>query len=306
MKKVVITGASSMIGFALVQQCIKNKIFVYGVIRKHCAKINEFPLSPYLKIVECGLDEIENLATIIGESIDVFYHIAWTHTDKDGRLNAVLQNENIKYTLDAVNVAKKLNCTTFVGAGSQSEFGKVETLISPDTPTNPEFAYGVAKYCAGKLSKEQCTSLGIAHIWVRIFSVYGILDAPHTMIRYVIDALLEGVSPKLTKCEQMWDYLYVEDCARAFLLIGQNPINGVVYCLGSGIAKPLHEYVSIIKDTINPNIAIDFGAKEYGENQPMYLCADISSLTKDTGFLPKTSFEEGIKETLRWIKGIKQ
>lgn len=35
----------------------------------------------------------------------------------------------------------------------------------------------------------------------------------------------------------------------------------------------------------------------------MHLCADISDLTNDTGFIPQYSFEEGIKETIEWYKG---
>ena len=35
----------------------------------------------------------------------------------------------------------------------------------------------------------------------------------------------------------------------------------------------------------------------------MYLCADISDLTQDTGFVPETDFSEGIEETIQWVKG---
>ncbi|MEG2295373.1 MAG: NAD(P)-dependent oxidoreductase [Oscillospiraceae bacterium] len=305
MKKVVITGATSMIGFALVKQCMENGVLVYALVRKNSPKIAIFPISSFLKIVECDLDEMVNLPNLIADTIDVFYHIGWTHTDKKGRMDAILQNENITHTLDAVNAAKKLGCSSFIGAGSQSEFGRAENLISPSMPVNPEFAYAISKYAAGKLSKELCTHLGMAHIWVRIFSVYGELDNPHTMISYLIHTLLDGKQPELTKCEQKWDYLHAKDSARAFFLIGKTPKDGAVYCLGSGTTRPLYEYVTTIQNLINPNIPINFGAKKYVPNQVMNLCADITTLTSDTGFIQQISFEEGISYTLTWIKSLK-
>ena len=47
---------------------------------------------------------------------------------------------------------------------------------------------------------------------------------------------------------------------------------------------------------------IGFGEVDYYPGQVMYLCADISELTEDTGFVPEYSFEEGIKETVEWYR----
>jgi nucleoside-diphosphate-sugar epimerase len=44
------------------------------------------------------------------------------------------------------------------------------------------------------------------------------------------------------------------------------------------------------------------GALPYRDKQVMYLCADIEDFTKDTGFVPEVSFEEGIKKTVEWCK----
>ena len=49
-----------------------------------------------------------------------------------------------------------------------------------------------------------------------------------------------------------------------------------------------------------PNAELGIGEVPYADKQVMYLCADIGALTADTGFVPQTSFEDGIKETLAW------
>lgn len=72
MKKVVITGATSMIGFSLVQACIKNNVFVYAIVRKNSCKTTIFSPSPFLTILECELDEINLLPCLITDKIDIF------------------------------------------------------------------------------------------------------------------------------------------------------------------------------------------------------------------------------------------
>ena len=109
----------------------------------------------------------------------------------------------------------------------------------------------------------------------------------------------------LTKCEQLWDYLYCRDAAKAFYAISTKGIDGKTYVLGSGKSFPLRYYVETIKDIIDKNAVINYGAVPYSENQVMYLKADISDLQKDTGWKPETSFEMGINEILEKKQKIK-
>jgi nucleoside-diphosphate-sugar epimerase len=49
---------------------------------------------------------------------------------------------------------------------------------------------------------------------------------------------------------------------------------------------------------VNPQSILQFGKKEYYPHQPMFLCADISELTADTGWKPEITLEEGIKRMI--------
>ena len=73
--------------------------------------------------------------------------------------------------------------------------------------------------------------------------------------------------------------------------------------IGSGQSRYLKDYITTIRDVVNPNLEIGIGEIDYYPNQVMKLCADIDELTKDTGFLPEVSFEEGIKKTIEWYRG---
>lgn len=302
MKKIVLTGATSMIGVALIKECIKNGVQVLAIVRSNSHNIMRIPKSELVDIVECDLENLRELKLFKGK-YDVFYHLAWDFTSRKYRNEPYRQNRNVNYTLDAVNLAHNLGCHIFIGAGSQAEYGRIdENVISPDTPINPDIAYGVAKYSAGKLSGLLCGNLGIKHIWTRIFSVYGPCDNDNTMVMYAIKKLLAKEKPSFTKSEQLWDYIYCEDAAQSLYLLGTKGKDKSIYCIGSGTVYPLYDYIYIIRDSINKNLSVGIGDIKYSENQVMHLCADITNLTEDTGFKPKYSFDEGIKLTIEWFK----
>lgn len=303
MKKIIITGATSMMGIALIEQCIKNGVHVTAVSRRNSSNLKRLPKSSLIEIVECDLEEIEKLSEMCSKDFDVFYHFAWEATGKKERMDPILQNKNVTTSLKSVKVAKELGCHTFIGAGSQAEYGRVDKeKISPDTPINPDMAYGIAKYSACRLTQIYAEQLGINHIWGRIFSVYGIWDNEGTMVKTTIDKLLNNEKTAFTNGEQTWDYLYSEDAGRAFYLMGLKGKNRSIYCVGNGVARPLYEYIKIIGNILSPKAELGIGEVPYSPNQVMNLCADISSLTMDTGFTPEYSFEKGIKKTIQWQK----
>ncbi|SEW07828.1 NAD-dependent epimerase/dehydratase family protein [[Clostridium] fimetarium] len=302
MKRVIITGPTGTIGIALIQKLISENIEVTAVCHVGSQRISRIPLSPLVKIVECSLSELGTLPSLLNGQYEVFYHFGWDGTFGNSRNNMHGQNLNVKYTLDAVEVASLLGCHTFIGAGSQAEYGRFEGKLSAQTPTNPENGYGIAKLCAGQMSRILCSQKNIKHIWTRILSVYGPFDGDKTMVMSTIGKLLNHERPEFTKGEQQWDYLFSEDVALAMYLLGEKGISGKIYCIGGGTVSPLSKYIETIKDNIDKNAELGLGDVPYGEKQVMYLCADITDLQEDVGFSPQFTFEEGIRKTIDWYK----
>lgn len=297
MKSILITGATGMIGSAIVEQAVKQGYEVTCLIRRGTTRIDNIPKDKNVKLIECDIDEYSSLE--LEEDYDVFMHLAWLKTFGNDRDNVELQLKNVQYTIDAVNLAKRAGCTVFIGAGSQAEYGIQKVDLTPSLPVNPESGYGIAKYTAGKLANMLCQQLEIRFNWLRILSVYGKNDNSYTLISYVIRELKAGRSPKLTKCEQMWDYLHCDDAARAFLAVAEKGVNGKFYPLGSGQGRKLSEYVTDIRDAVAPDIKLSFGKKPYYPHQPMHLVADVSELEKDTGWKPQIEFSDGIQEMIQ-------
>lgn len=291
-----------MIGTALIKECIKKGIEVYAVIRASSGKKMRLPESEKLHMVDCSLEELEALPQKITEKCDTFYHIAWGNTGENRNSSTELQSRNIAYTLAAVKTAHALGCRRFIGAGSQAEYGPMDVdKISPDSPVNPTTPYGAAKLASGQLARMLCKELGMECIWPRIFSVYGIYEKETTMVASGLRKMLAGENTSFTPALQRWDYLFSADAGRAYYLIGEKGKDGAVYCVGSGRAAPLKDYIEIMAELTGAE-ETGIGARPYPEGAVMNLCADISSLTADTGFVPEYTFREGIRETITWLK----
>lgn len=303
MKKVIITGPTGPIGHALIEECINNNIKVFAICRPKSPRIKELPNNELLKIIEIDLNNLLEARELLPEKIDVFYHLGWSGTFGDIRNNMYLQNKNVEYTLDAVELAHLCGCNTFIGAGSQAEYGRVEGKITASTSTVPENGYGIAKLCAGIMSRIQAHKYGIRHIWTRILSVYGPYDGANTMVMSTISKLFNGEKPIFTKGEQMWDYLYSKDAGSIMLsLSGERSIDGKIYVLGSGTVRPLREYIEIIRDNIEPSLELGIGELPYSKQQVMYLCADNEDICNGLNYSYKYDFYSGIKETIDWYR----
>lgn len=300
-KRAIVSGATGAVGMALLEELIARHIEVLVLCRAK-GRLARIPQHPLITRKTCALTDLCTLQNDTGKSYDAFFHLAWNGTTGVARSDTSLQLENVHTTLSAVEAAHRFGCRVFVGAGSQAEYGRHSHALSPTTPTQPESAYGMAKLAAGHFSRLFAEQHQIRHVWVRILSVYGPYDSESSLITSAARLLLNGNTPMLTAGEQIWDYLYSGDAAKALYLLGECGKHGIAYPLGSGHARPLRHYVETLRDIIAPSAALEFGQLPYSHAQVMHLRADISALRADTGWQPETDFAEGIRKTVQFLR----
>ena len=299
MGKIVITGATGAIGRALVTEALKDGQEVLVLVHRSSPRAEDFHKIEGCRVLKADLSEYDRVPELLkeqgweAEGYDMFFHLAWMADFGSGRDNLELQLNNVQSSLAAVRLAHKMGCRTFVGTGSQAEYGRAEGMLSPQTPAFPETGYGIAKLCAGQMTRLLCEELKMRHIWTRILSVYGPYDREETLISTAVIRMLQNAETSFTPCDQIWDYLYSEDAARAIYQAGRKGRSGSVYMIGSGKTRRLSEYIQVLAELTGYQKEIGFGRRPYNEKQVMYLKADIESLQKDTGFEPAVGFEEG-------------
>lgn len=297
-----ITGPTGSIGRDLIQSHLDAGDSVIAIVNPKSLRKENLPESDRLTVLECGLGDYQKIMGNL--RCDVFYHLAWDGTGPDARNDTGAQSKNIAYSLGALKLAHSWRSKKFIFAGSQAEYGRLDKPIISDTPANPVTAYGIAKNTAGMECATACKQMGMGFNRVRILSVYGRYDSNDLLVQYVISKLSKGESPELSPCEQIWDLMYSKDCAEALRLIALKGKNGRTYNVCSGDARPLKEHILCIRDVVAPDEEIVFGARDYYPGQTMMLAADTRELFEDTGFRPRYSLEDGIRDMLASSKEV--
>jgi nucleoside-diphosphate-sugar epimerase len=301
--RVLLTGASGFIGAAIAHELVRLGHAVSVVLRNPDRAKRLKDILPKLDVQVGDLNNPTFIENIFSQNkFDAVIHSAWRGVSGAER-NDPSQMKNVDVATALLESAARHSCRRFIGVGSQAEYGVMNEKISENDPTQPTTQYGMAKLETQKRIAKLAAQHGVNYAWLRIFSTYGPDDHDYWLIPYLMKTLQAGQSPDLTPCEQLWDYLYVDDAARAFAVVLESPNAHGIYNLGSGEAVPLKDIVTMLKDLMNPAIEIGFGRTPYRPDQVMHLEADIARLTRDTGWKPEIPLQEGLSRTVAAFKG---
>ena len=300
MKKVIVTGANGFVGHAVVEQLCKQGVFVIALVHSVQQRTYDAGL---VKLVPFELSDAFRLPQIIKDrDIDVFYHFAWDGCQGDDLSKPARQLQNVQWSVDCLRAAHAMGCNRFVGVGSVSETEAYLTANRQESRPKPGYIYGGAKLAAHVMLKSMAASLGIEFVWGRLINAYGAGEKSPRLINQTIRTMLGSTKPlSFTTGEQNYDFVYVDDAARAFCLLGDRGVPFKNYAIGSGEARPLKEFLYILRDTLEPERKFNLGAIPYtGVNIPLDDLS-IRELQADTGFSPEVPFADGIRKTAVWI-----
>lgn len=298
MKTILVTGATSFIGTNLIKELLKD-YKVIAVVRPNSKKISMLPSSGNLSILELELKEYYKLAYLIQEPIFAFIHLSWGGTRGDGRNNIELQEQNFKFSVDALRSAVKLNAKIFMSAGSQAEYGLQNEIISENTVPKPVTAYGKSKLKFYEYGIEFCKNNNIKFLEPRFFSLYGAGDYEGTIIMNMLDKMLKNEPCDLTDCTQKWNFLNIKDAVAGMkILLECEQVNAGAYNFASKDTRELKSFLLEMQDITNSKSKLNFGAISHNDSGKYGINPDITKLL-NTGWQPKVSFEDGIMEIIK-------
>jgi UDP-glucose 4-epimerase len=303
--KVLITGATGVMGLPLIEE-LRTRSCEVVVLASPGSCRNQLLHSvagASVRWMECGLADYDSFS--LPERFDVFVHMAWL--GGLDRWNVDLNIASAQQCAAAVRLATRLGCHTFVATGSQAECGPQLSPLSADTLCVPDTPFGAAKNLARDLARiEARKTHGLKFVWVRILSVYGPYDREGSMIISSIRKLMMGEVPAYTQANQLWDFLYATDAARAMADILFSGRDGQIYVLGSGDARPLREYIALIVGRFGVSLEQCLGKVTMGSSTPSHLAANVEPLRHQFGWVPQVSFEEGLEKIIQYCMSFSQ
>lgn len=297
----LVTGASGHIGSFLTRLLVQHGHDVAIMVRPQSDLWRIADIISQVHIVRGELSTIDAIAADIKAfAPTTVFHLGWYGVTSAYRDDPRQITDNLYGSLTLLQIAQQAGCTSWIGVGSQAEYGPHSGVLNEDTAARPLTTYGVTKLSTGLLTRQLCQAVGTRYIWLRLLATYGPMDDDRHLIPSVIVKLLDGEIPALTPGEQRWDYLHVQDAAEAIYQVAIMPEVQGIFNLGSGQVVTIRSLVEYIRDLIDPFLPLGFGVMPYRPDQIMYLQADITRLTQATGWKPRLDLEEGLRQTVQW------
>ncbi len=302
MKRAIISGANGFVGGAVVRELLQNDYEILALDREGCS--GNLPKDERVRFLPCDLAEMARLKEKLpGQSYDVFYHFAWAGSAGPARADTTLQLQNAQWTVDALCTAKELGCSRFLCAGSIMEHETMAAAYAQGNRPGPGYIYGGGKLIAHVMCMSVAAQIGIDLIWPEITNAYGVGERSPRLVNTTIQKCIRGEAPQFTAGTQNYDFVYIDDVARAFRLIGERGKPFHEYLIGSAHARPLRAFLEEMREAIAPELEFRFGDIPFTGIDLSLTKFDCSQTEKDTGFRAAVSFAEGCKRTMEWWKG---
>jgi UDP-glucose 4-epimerase len=304
MRKAIVTGATGFLGARLVRELAERGTEVIAVAR--CENSDTTALKQYsgVKIVYCPLEEMAGLPDLVEDrDIDVFYHLAWAGTSGAERGDIRLQLGNVQAACDAVKAAAEMGCSKFVNAGSIMEYEVMQYILKDGSAPGMGCIYSSAKQAADFMAKTLAVNLKVSYVNAIISNIYGPGEKSERLVNTTLKKFLNNERASFTRGQQLYDFIYITDAARAFYLIGEKGKCCNSYYVGNREPHILKEFIIRMRDAVDNKIELNFGEIPFQGALLKYDEFDMSKLSRELGFVPEVTFEQGIGNTIEWIRG---
>ena len=303
MKRAIVTGANGFIGSNVIKYLVSQNVEVLALCR--AGHDNNIPDSSLITKCNFELTDIYGIRKEVPQKeYDVFFHFAWQGCSGSARADTKLQLQNAQWTVEALETAHILGCKRFVCAGSIMEHETMAAAYTQGNMPGLSYIYGGGKLIAHVMCMSVAAKLGIELVWASITNAYGAGELSPRMVNTTIRKCINGECPQFTAGTQNYDFVYIDDVARAFYMIAENGKPFHEYRIGSSNARPLKEFLLEMKGAIAENLDFIFGDVPFtGINLPLesFSCKETEM---DTGFKAEISFADGCRKTRDWLVSV--
>ena len=307
MNKVLVTGAAGFVGSAVVKELLAHNIFVVAldVVDDPSKRLDL--ASKSIVYFKADVADMTRFGQICKEySVDTIYHFAWIGSAGPLREDYECQINNALNTVKLLETSKANGVSRFIVAGSIMEFEAFGAMYAQENKPQMPYIYDVGKQLAHEICKPVANNIGIELIWTYVTNSYGVGECSPRLINTTIKKCINSELLHFTSAIQNYDFIYIDDVARAFYLIGEKGKENKGYVVGSGLARPLKEYLKELVFICNNELKPVFGDIPFsGINLPIAYFS-TKDLYDDCGFIPQISFSEGVRKTFEWLKEVEK
>jgi nucleoside-diphosphate-sugar epimerase len=300
----LVTGATGFIGAALSRRLASAGTRTTCVVREDSAAGSKLAGIRGISVVRVSSFEPEALRLALANvPMDVVFHLA-SYGVKAGQRDPVqLVEGNVRLLERLLSSLSGKPIRRFVYTGSCSEYGPAAEpeRLSELHPLSPASGYGAAKAAAEARGVALAGELGIPFVPLRLFGVYGVGEAEHRLIPYLVRHLSRGETPSLTGGEQTRDLTYIEDVVEALIDAATAPRirPPTPYNVCSGKPVQIRAVARCVATLLGkPEADLGLGRLPYRDDEPMWIVGDPRKFHEDTGWQPRVDLVDGIRRVI--------
>jgi len=318
---VLVTGAAGFIGYHVCEALIARGEIVVGVdnvndyydVALKEARLRRLSGKPGFTLERLSIADSAAMGRLVEQhpDIDRIVHLAAQAGVRYSLINPYAYTDsNITGQVVMLEVARRLKrLTHMVYASSSSVYGgntKLPFAIT-DPVDQPVSLYAATKRAGELMGFNYSHLYGLPLTGLRFFTVYGPWGRPDMSAYLFTRAILAGEPIQVFNNGAMGrDFTYIDDIVAGVLaaLDRPPPRNGGpqhrLYNLGNHRSEPLMRFIQVIEQACGRKAKVEFKPMQPGDVPETY--ADIEASTRDLGFLPRTTIDEGIPRFVAWFR----
>jgi UDP-glucose 4-epimerase len=306
-KRIVVIGGAGLIGSHIVDQLVEGPVaevvVVDNFVRGSRRNLEHAARSPKLKIVEGSMTDRAFLHDVL-DGADGIYLLAalWLGECVAEPRSAI--DVNVMGTWNVIEAAMARRVGRIVFSSSASVYGNaLETPMTEEHPFNNRTMYGATKIAGEQFFRAMNEQHRLPYVGMRYMNIYGPrMDYKGTyvsVIMKVLDRIEQGLPPVIFgDGSQAYDFIHVQDAARANILAMQADVTDEFFNVGMGVKTTIRELVDMLLDITGSSLKPEFRPEEMS-----FVTHRVGSTEKAErllGFRASTPLYEGLRSVVEW------
>jgi len=309
--KLLVTGGAGFIGSNFIRYIFKKRpdheivnldLLTYA---GNLENLKDIENNKNYKFIKGDIADKELVNSLVKDCDAIVNFAAESHVDRSILDSSDFIRTNIVGTHNLLEAAKNNRLKRFHHISTDEVFGHLgpnDPAFNENTPYAPRSPYSASKAASDHLVRAYFHTFGLPATISNCSNNYGFFHFPEKLIPLAITNLIEGKKiPVYGDGLQIRDWLFVEDHCEAIDLIISKGKLGETYCVGGNSEKTNMEIVKKILKLLNRDEEmIEYVKDRLGHDRRYAI--DFSKIKSELGWQPRTSFEEGMKQTVEWYK----
>lgn len=307
--RVLVTGADGFIGSHLTELLLEKKYQVRAL-----SYYNSFNFWGWLEGIEDENLEVvsgdirdPHFCKLIAKDVDVIFHLAaliaipYSYVAPDSYVDT-----NVKGTLNICQAARENNIRKLIVTSTSEVYGTALYVpINEEHPKQPQSPYSASKIGADMMAMSFFNAFDLPVVIARPFNTYGPRQSARAIIPTIISQISNGKKEiKLGDLSPTRDFNFVKDTCRGFLELAEcDEAIGQEVNIASNFEVSMRETFELIAKLMNADVEFIEDKERFRpeKSEVFRLWGDNSKINQLTGFEPRYSLEEGLKETIEWF-----